>query len=238
MSTRLPPLSSDELVRLRSAPEAVLTAGLARRLPASAPPAPWRCTFSALTWVQRSGPAVSAIIPAPLRRTAAARWLVAALVHYEDSPVGSYSELLAAVLVRERWRLSLHVPFMAVDSLPSLRAGRANWALPKTLAEFEDGVGRSGVWGAAADGWSVNARARTYGPRLPVRATTQGVQVRPDQAIGRYRAAISGSARIARVEVDVTARDSQLGWMPSGRHLGLQWSNASLTMSAAFDGTR
>ena len=63
----------------------------------------------------------------------------------------------------------------------------------------------------------------------------QGIQVRPDQTIGRYRATISGSARIARVEVDVAARESQLDWMPSGRHLGLQWSNASLTMSASYD---
>jgi hypothetical protein len=127
---------------------------------------------------------------------------------------------------------------MAVDSLPSLRAGRANWALPKTLADFEDDLGRSGTWGAAADGWSVNARAPAHGPRLPMRATMQGVQVRPDQAIGRYRATIKGSVRIARVEVDVAARESQLAWMPSGRHLGLQWSNASLTISASFDGTR
>jgi hypothetical protein len=236
VSARLPPLSSDELVRLQSAPEAVLTAWLARRLPASAPLAPWRCTFSGLTWVQRSGPAVSAALPAPFRRSASARWLAAAFVRYEDSPVGPYSELLAAVLVRERSRLSLHTPFMAVDSLPSLRAGRANWALPKTLAEFEDD-GRSDIWGASADGWSVNARARAHGPRLPARATMQGVQLRPDQALGRYRATISGSARIASVEVDVAARESQLAWMPSGRHLGLQWSNASLTMSASFDGT-
>ncbi|MEU4384139.1 acetoacetate decarboxylase family protein [Promicromonospora sp. NPDC023805] len=238
MSTRLPLLTSDELVRLQSAPESVLTPALARRLPASAPLAPWRCTFSGFAWVQRSGPAVRAVLPAPFRRGALGRWLVAAFVHYEDSPVGPYSELLAAVLVRERSRLSLHTPFMAVDSLPSLRAGRANWALPKTLAEFEDGLGRSGVWGAAADGWSVDARARAHGPRLPMRATMQGVQVRPDRTISRHRATISGSARIARVEVDVAARESQLGWMPSGRHLGLQWSHASLTMSASFDGTR
>jgi hypothetical protein len=163
---------------------------------------------------------------------------VTAFVQYADSPVGPYSELLAAVLVRERSRLSLHTPFMAVDSMPSLRAGRANWALPKTLAEFEDNPGRSGAWGAAADGWSVSARARAHGPGLPMRAAMQGVQVRPDQTMGRYRATVSGSARIARVEVDVAARESQLDWMPSGRHLGLQWSNASLTMSASFDGAR
>ncbi|MDR7380796.1 acetoacetate decarboxylase family protein [Promicromonospora iranensis] len=177
------------------------------------------------------------MLPARLRRGTSVRWLVGAFVHYTDSPVGPYSELFAAALVRKGPRLVLHTPFMAVDSLPSLRAGRANWALPKTLAAFEGGRGPSDPWGAAADGWSVNARARPYGPRLPIRAAMHGVQVRPDQTLGRYRATISGFPRLSRIEVDVAARQSLARWMPSGRHLGLWWSNASLAMSAPFKAT-
>jgi hypothetical protein len=238
VSTQLAPLSSNELARVRSAPEAVLAPDLVRLLPETAPAAPWHCTLSGLVWVQRSGPAAGSVVPAPLRRSALDRWLAVAFVHYEDSPVGPYSELLAAFLLRRGPRLVLHTPFMAVDSLPSLRAGRANWALPKTLAEFGDGYGRTGAWSAAAHGWSVTARARARGPRLPLRAAVHGAQVRPDQTVGRYRATISGSARLARVEVDVTAQESLARWLPSGRHVGLRLSNASLTMSPSFAGTR
>jgi hypothetical protein len=63
---------------------------------------------------------------------------VAAFLRYKEGPVGAYDELLAMpnVLLRRR-RLSLHVPFIAVDSEASIAGGRGNWALPKTLAEFE-----------------------------------------------------------------------------------------------------
>jgi hypothetical protein len=175
------------------------------------------------------------VLPSRLQQGTSARWLVGAFLHYTDSPVGPYSELLAAVLVRKGPRLVLHTPFMAVNSLLSLRAGRANWALPKTLATFESGSSPSGAWEAAGGGWSVNARARPFGPRLPMRAAMHGVQVWPDQTLGRYRATISGPARLSRIEVAVAARQSLTRWMPSGRHLGLQWSNASLTMSAPFE---
>ncbi|MHB8242684.1 MAG: acetoacetate decarboxylase family protein [Solirubrobacteraceae bacterium] len=61
-----------------------------------------------------------------------------AFLRYKEGPVGAYDELLAMpnVLLRDR-RLSLHVPFIAVDSEASIAGGRGNWALPKTLAEFE-----------------------------------------------------------------------------------------------------
>lgn len=236
MSVPLPPLEFDELALVQSAPESVLKPDLVRSLPATAPGAPWRCTFDGLVWVQRCGPAVGSVIPEQLRRGTSVHWLVGAFVHYTDSPVGPYSELFVAVLVRKGARLVLHTPFMAVDSLRSLRAGRANWALPKTLATFEGGRSPSDAREAAADGWSVGARSRPHGPGLPMRAAVFGVQVRPDQTLARYRATISGFARISRVEVDVAARGSLARWLPSGRHLGLQWSNASLTMSVPFAG--
>jgi hypothetical protein len=232
----LPPVASDELALVPSAPESSLTPELARELPVATPPAPWHCVADALVWVQRCGPDVGSVLPAGLRRGTAATTLVGALVRYTDSPVGPYSELLVAVLLRTGLRLALHTPFMVVDSLPSLRAGRASWALPKSLATFEGGPGAADGWGARADGWSVHARSRPHGPRLPLRAALHGVQVRPDQALGHYRAAISGSARPCHVEVDVTARQSLSRWMPPGRHLGLRWSSASLVLSAPVAG--
>ena len=62
---------------------------------------------------------------------------MAGFVEYLDTPVGPYHEVLAGNLL---WtgRLSVsQVPFIAVDSLASVAGGRANWALPKTMADFE-----------------------------------------------------------------------------------------------------
>lgn len=233
MSAPLSPLESAVLALIPAAPESALTQALAGRLPETAPAAPWRCTFDGLVWVQRCGAGVASVLPAPLGQGASARWLVGAFVHYTDSPVGPYSEVFAALLLREGYRFVLHTPFMAVDSLESLRAGRANWALPKTLATFDRNSGPSGVQRASGEGWQVSAQARgPFGPRLPLRAALTGAQVRPDQAVGRYKATIGGFARPCRVEVDVASNASLARWVPPGRHVGLQWSNASLTVSA------
>ena len=225
------PLETSELALIPSAPESVLDPAVARRLPPSAPAAPWRCTFDGVVWLQRAGAEAASMLPAPLRRGRALPWLVGGLVHYTDSPVGAYWEAYAGILVRNGVRLSAHVPFMAVDSLASLRGGRANWALPKTWATFGSSHAGRGVVTAAGDAWQVTARPRAVGPRLPMRAVFSCMQVRPDDTVGRFTATVSGSARPCRVEVGVASEASLAGWMPSGRHVGTQWSDASLTVS-------
>ena len=69
-----------------------------------------------------------------------------AFVHYLDTPVGPYAEVLAspAVLLRGGLLAAAHIPFIAVDSEASVRGGRENWALPKTLARFAFAGGRFG----------------------------------------------------------------------------------------------
>lgn len=63
--------------------------------------------------------------------------LGAAWVRYQAGSVLEYDELLAAVLVRRGWRLRVTVTDIWVDSVPSRNGGRALWAIPKDLAEFE-----------------------------------------------------------------------------------------------------
>jgi hypothetical protein len=240
MSVPLPPLRSAELALIPAAPESELAAALDRRLPQTAPPAPWRCRVDGFVWIQRSGSAAPSVLPAPLQSGPSARWVIGvigACLHYTDSPVGPYSEVYAALLVRTGYRLVAHIPFMAVDSLDSIRGGRANWALPKTLATFEGTPSACAALRVEGTGWHLDARSRPFGPRLPVRIALPCAQVRPDQAIGRYKATIAGPARLSRVEVDVASDASLRDWMPSGRHIATQWSNASLTVAAPVDGT-
>jgi hypothetical protein len=227
----MPPLDTAELALIPSAPESVLSPAVARRLPPTAPTAPWRCTFQGVVWLQRVGAAAASMLPVGLQRGRALPWLVGAFVHYTASPVGPYSEVYAGLLVQKGFRVVAHIPFMAVDSLASLRGGRANWALPKTWATFDGNRPDDGVLEAAGEGWQVSARARPFGPTVPMRAALPCVQVRPDQAVGWFTSTISGSARPCRVEVDVASEGSLAGWMRPGRHLATQWANASLTVS-------
>ncbi|MBE7187665.1 acetoacetate decarboxylase family protein [Jatrophihabitans endophyticus] len=94
----------------------------------------------------------------------------AAWVVYEPGGVLSYRELMATVLVRRGWRLAPHIVRIWVDSEASLAGGRALWAIPKELAEFEiDRAGRSTRFAArtAAEPIAVTGVAR--GLRLPGR---------------------------------------------------------------------
>ena len=136
-----------------------------------APGPPWTLEAAGVAWVHRGA--------------------VGALLRYASSPVGAYSEVWGAPAVSVRGgRPAITVPFMAVDSEASLEGGRANWALPKTLAIFGDG---------RADGpdWSIRVRVVSAGARIPVLAL--GLLDQPGDVRTPFRA--HGSGRLARVEV-------------------------------------
>ena len=229
----LPALRPAEIPLVPGAPECALPPELTQQLPLTAPPAPWRCTFDGYGWVQRPGKAAAAVLPEPLRKDASPVLLVGAVVHYTDSPVGAYSEVFAGLLVRRGVRFLAHVPFMAVDSLHSLSGGRANWALPKTAATFTGRPATSRELSAEGEGWQVRVRAHPLGPRLPTPpARLPCAQVRPDGSVGAFPATVAGAVRVARVRVEVSSRLSLGAWMPSGAHLGVQWSQASLEVRA------
>jgi hypothetical protein len=190
-------------------PETVLPDELLARLPASTPPPPWRLPARSVVWVQAGRaplPAGSPYAGSALPVT------LAALIDYLDSPVGPYREVFAGTLLRRLGRPTVHVPFIAVDSLPSLQAGRAHWALPKTLASFDGELGgRTAVRG---DGWSLDVDVRVVGPPLPSAVPFVCAQA------GRVASTtVAGIVRAARVAVSASG-PSLGGWLGSGRHAG------------------
>ena len=91
-----------------------------------------------------------------------------------ETPVGPYREVFAGPLLRGTLLPVVHIPFIAVDSLPSVHGGRAHWALPKAVASFTGDVGSSIT--AAGEGWSVSVDARARGLRLPLRGPLRSAQ--------------------------------------------------------------
>jgi hypothetical protein len=87
---------------------------------------------------------------------------------------------------------------MAVESERSLAGGRANWALPKEMADFESAAGRVTVTG---DGWtrgmSIRARPRT----VPAFGAFVCAQEWPDGVTRAFRVTVRGRARLGSVEL-------------------------------------
>ncbi len=208
------------LTDLPGAPESRLDAADLIRLPDSTPGPPWPCRLEAVVWWHRAPTTALADLPPGLGARPRRALVVGALVRYLDTPVGPYDEVIGAVQIRP---LTVHVPFIAVDSLLSVHGGRTNWALPKTVATFSRTAEQVVAAGA---GWRIAARPHPAGPWLPAAGWLRGNQV---DAAGRLRRSTTtavGRARLGRVTVQV---DSDLagepgsiaGWLRSGRHRGL-----------------
>lgn len=195
-------------LRLRDLPgvvESALSDAVLAQLPASTPAPPWHCRVRAVVWVQRG--------TAPLPGAPALPLTVGAVVDYLDSPVGPYREVFAGVLLR-RPRPTVTVPFIAVDSVPSVHGGRAHWGLPKTLATFEGDVG-AGRATASGDGWSVQVSADGRSVAVPMVAGFGS-----DQGQGRARVSVRGRGRLTRVHVRATG-PTLAGWLGEGVHVGV-----------------
>lgn len=202
------------------APESRLTAVDVARLPASTPGPPWPCRLGAVVWWHRAPTTALAELPRGLGARYDRPLVVGALVRYLNTPVGPYQEIIGAVQLRP---LTVHIPFIAVDSLPSVHGGRTHWALPKALASFSR-TDEQVV--AAGAGWRIAARPRPAGPWLPLAGRLRGSQL---DAAGRLRCSTTtafGRARLGRVTVQVDSDQagepgSIAGWLRSGRHRGL-----------------
>jgi len=177
-------------------------------LPAATPPAPWVCQARALVWWQLARPPAHAWLRRPLPVA------VGAFVHYLDSPVGSYHEVLAGAVLLAGGLPVAQIPFIAVDSLPSVHGGRVNWALPKTTAWFE-GDPRTGSASARGRDWSVQIRTGRPGPAVPVRLRFGSLG-----PLGRYLTTVRAIGRPVIVRAD-TEGVSLGRWLGAGRHLGL-----------------
>jgi Acetoacetate decarboxylase (ADC) len=207
-----------ELTAVPGLPETALASELADRLPERVPPAPWRLRSDAVVWLARPGARASAGLP---EAVSAARLVASGggLVRYAETPVGAYAEAFAVGVVLLAGRPAVHVPFMAVDSEPSVVGGRANWSLPKVLAGFEPSEGVPGR--ARGEGWAIAARARPIGPALPFRARLPLVQEWPDGSLRRASARVRGRTRLARVSVEASGSPELGTWLRGGNRLGL-----------------
>jgi hypothetical protein len=223
-------------------PECDLSDAIVALLPAGSPPAPWETTAQAVLWAHPATPAARGMLPAPLRGRRTLPLTVGAFVRYLDSPVGPYSEVLASPALLAQLPLPASVvPFIAVDSTDSLHAGRANWALPKTLARFDWSLGEDAFDGrpfrvrATHDEtpvpWSVAARVATRPGTLQVSLPLRDVQPTPEGGLLSIAITVSGEARLARVEVDADG-PSLPAWLRSGSHPGLLLPHARMTFAA------
>jgi len=202
-------------------------------LPDSTPGPPWVCKVEALLWWHRAVPAALAAAGAaddgPLAGRRISYVTVGAFVRYLDSPVGPYSEVFAApVWASGRAGLpSATVPFIAVDSVPSIHGGRAHWALPKELAAFS--WESLGVASAQGDGWSVSGAFSGRAPRLPIVGFLPCVQPFPDGSVRTSVVRQRGLARLGRLSVAVSGA-SLAPWLLTGRHRCLQITNATMVV--------
>ena len=199
------------LADLPCLPESRLPAELLAQLPASTPGPPWDCLVRAVVWVQRA----PSPLPSSFRYAGRVRAVtLGAVVDYLESPVGPYREVFAGPLLRGTVLPVVHVPFIAVDSLPSVHGGRAHWSLPKAVAQFAGDVGAGRVT-ATGDDWAVSVQARPRGPLLPLRGPLVNAQT-------EQRAVISLRGRGRLASVDVAATGLVLGgWLGTGTHPGV-----------------
>lgn len=153
----------------------------------------------------------------------------AALVSYEQPSPLTYSELLVARPVKKDGGRRVNITDIWVDSQDSLEGGRALWAIPKDLMQFEHtttgGKVQHTSWSTSLDGAPV-ARARFSDvtgviPRAPFKGSTW--QQRDADEPGADReviAHITGSAKAfpARGSWDFDAQ-GPLGWLAGKRPL-------------------
>jgi hypothetical protein len=205
----MPPTADPATVKGLS--ESTLPPAQLAALPTEVPPAPWEAQAHAMMWVQRG-------------RAPAFDWLgwptgtaLAGFVQYLDTPVGTYQEVLAGSLVRRGARPLLQVPFIAVDSVPSIAGGRANWALPKTIARFETDL-EAGTARVEGEGWSITVEPVRGGrrpQRLPLRSRFASIG-----PLGVYSTRMRASGRLVRVRTRAEG-PTLTGWLGQGTHLAL-----------------
>jgi hypothetical protein len=201
--------------------ETRLPEDLLARLPETVAPAPWQTRCRVVTWLHPvDGRALDAV-PEAIRPDgiAVAAW---ALVRYRDTPVGPYDEV-AVTLLPEGGGYG-HIPFIVVDSLPSIVGGRANWLLPKALARFAwSGDELSAVVtpeAPAAPSWGIEVAVEPSGEVSPLELPNQVQQVSYAGDVGRFEGLMSGSLRPASVTVTGHADGALSSLLVPGRHDG------------------
>jgi hypothetical protein len=185
------------------------------------PSAPWRSSVNALLWLHRATSAARGLLPPQLAARAGVPATIGGLISYRDGPVGPYREVFGAPLMLRGAPLLSHIAFMAVDSAASVAGGRANWALPKELADFDGNPGRPGAVTARGHGWGLRVTTTARARWLPMAMTMRAAQVWTDGQVRTFSVRMRGRTRLARVEVEHLAASPLGDWLVEGRHLAV-----------------
>jgi len=212
-------------------PETVLPESLIARLPeaASVAPAPWATKCQVVSWLHAIDSDAAAILPEPIRRDGLS--IVAwALVRYDETPVGPYNEIAATLLPDDGIG---HIPFIVVDSLPSIVGGRANWLLPKALARFDWSDDFASVAVSplepATPAWSVSLHIEASGQATPLTIPSNLQQVASDGHVGGCAGTMEGAMRSATVTVDGHADGPLAALLKPGAYDGTIQSECTFT---------
>jgi len=121
-------------------------------------------------------------------------------VRYVDPSPLEYGELIwMPTRVTAAGKSGFYVARMHVDCERSLAAGREVWALPKTLARFQEEGDLIRVETEAGSRFTL--RARAYGPALPARSTMVTLQTREGRAM-RFKASTKARVRLSSLSVE------------------------------------
>ncbi len=218
MTTRKSAPGRPELL-VPGVPETVLSEALLARLPENLAPAPWTTRCVAMVWLCRGGRDATEALPPALRGESRGHAVIGGMVRYLDTPVGTYDEVFGIVVGAQGRHPWGNIAFIAVDSETSVVGGRANWAMPKTLASFEGGL--TGMTATGLDtNWRISATPRRLGPaikytsRASVRQEFPDGRIRPSELLGKFK------MRPTLIDVEVESDSTLPRWLKPGRHLG------------------
>lgn len=168
-------------------------------------PPPWQLTGSGAILLYRFPRAwalAHGCIPAELRAAFVGGVGAVMLVDYTASGVGPYREaLFVPGQFRLGGRLRSSITRIFVSSQPSVDSGRANWGLPKELADFRVAGERFSV-GFGAEAF-LEAQVAPLGPHLPLDSAWSPAPLELAQLLGGQLAITApsgrGAVRLARL---------------------------------------
>lgn len=211
-------------------PETTLPDSLVARLPATVAPAPWLTRdCQVVSWLHPLEPAGYDAFPLAIRPDGpvTVAW---ALVRYGETPVGPYSEI-AATLLPEGDASYGHIPFIVVDSETSVVGGRANWLLPKALADFDWAADGMSVTitskEPASPAWTISVDVAASGDPMPLSIPSRVQQASTEGFVGRFEGEMSGALRSAAVTVDGKADGPLSSLLAPGRYDGTLLNDAT-----------